>query len=90
MEKKLLLEEDDGIPKVKEIGMTKDARKLKMVLGGLSWKILTALSEEEIGISSETGHTRAERLLPHKEAGESGSHNCSKGGDEEGSKSEIL
>ena len=48
MEKKLLLEEDNGIPKVKEIRMTKDARKLKMILGGLSWKILTALSEEEM------------------------------------------
>lgn len=48
MIKKLLLQDDGKAQKVKEISMMQDAQKLKMVLGALSWKILTMLSEEEM------------------------------------------
>ncbi|UCF45499.1 MAG: helix-turn-helix domain-containing protein [Candidatus Bathyarchaeota archaeon] len=48
MEKKLLLQEDDYLQKVKEISMMRDAQKLKMILGKLSWKILTMLYEKEM------------------------------------------
>jgi DNA-binding transcriptional ArsR family regulator len=48
MDKKLLLQDDDGTQKVKEISMMRDAQKLKMILGKLSWKILTMLFEKEM------------------------------------------
>ena len=48
MEKKLLLQDDGSTPKVKEIRIMRDAQKLKMILGKLSWKILTMLSEDEM------------------------------------------
>jgi DNA-binding transcriptional ArsR family regulator len=48
MDKKLLLQDDGSTQKVKEIAMMRDAQKLKMILGKLSWKILTMLSEEEM------------------------------------------
>jgi DNA-binding transcriptional ArsR family regulator len=48
MEKKLLLQDDGNMQKVKEISIMHDAQKLKMILGKLSWKILTMLSEEEM------------------------------------------
>jgi DNA-binding transcriptional ArsR family regulator len=48
MDKKLLLQDDGTTQKVKEISMMRDAQKLKMILGKLSWKILTMLSEEEM------------------------------------------
>jgi len=48
MEKKLLLQDEGHLQKVKEISMMRDAQKLKMILGKLSWKILTMLSEEEM------------------------------------------
>jgi DNA-binding transcriptional ArsR family regulator len=48
MDKKLLLQEEGNTQKVKEISMMRDSQKLKMVLGKLSWKILTMLSEEEM------------------------------------------
>ena len=48
MEKKLLLQEERNTQKVKEISMMKDAQKLKMIVGKLSWKILKMLSEEEM------------------------------------------
>lgn len=48
MQKKLLLQDDGYSQKVKEISMMQDAQKLKMVLGKLSWKILTMLSEKEM------------------------------------------
>ena len=48
MYKKMLLQNDDGAQKVKEIGIMRDAQKLKMILGNLSWKILTMLSEKEM------------------------------------------
>jgi len=48
MEKKLLLQDDGRTQKVKKISMMRDAQKLKMILGKLSWKILTMLSEEEM------------------------------------------
>jgi DNA-binding transcriptional ArsR family regulator len=48
MDKKLLLQDDGISQKVKEISMMRDSQKLKMILGGLSWKILTMLSEEEM------------------------------------------
>src|SRR4030043_2415236 len=48
MEKKLLLQDQGDIQKVKEISIMQDSQKLKMILGKLSWKILTMLSEEEM------------------------------------------
>jgi DNA-binding transcriptional ArsR family regulator len=48
MNKKLLLQDEGGTQKVKEISMMRDAQKLKMILGELSWKILTLLSEKEM------------------------------------------
>ena len=48
MNKKLLLEDDGKEHKTKEISIMADPQKLKMVLGRLSWKILTLLSEEEM------------------------------------------
>ncbi|MGQ9551429.1 MAG: helix-turn-helix domain-containing protein [Candidatus Bathycorpusculaceae bacterium] len=48
MDKKLLLHEEDGVQKVKEISMMNDSQKFKMILGTLSWKILTFLSENEM------------------------------------------
>jgi DNA-binding transcriptional ArsR family regulator len=46
MEKKMLLQDDGKTQKVKEICVMQDAQKLKMILGTLSWKILTMLSKE--------------------------------------------
>jgi DNA-binding transcriptional ArsR family regulator len=47
MDKKLLLQDDGHTQKVKEISIMR-AQKLKMILGNLSWKILTMLFEEEM------------------------------------------
>jgi DNA-binding transcriptional ArsR family regulator len=46
MDKRLLLREDGNTQKVKEITMMLDEQDLKMILGRLSWKILSMLSEE--------------------------------------------
>jgi DNA-binding transcriptional ArsR family regulator len=48
MEKKLLLQDDGKTQEVKEISIMQDAQKLKMILGKLSWKILTMLSKREM------------------------------------------
>jgi DNA-binding transcriptional ArsR family regulator len=48
MEKKLLLQDEGHTQKVKEISLMQDSQKLKMILGKLSWKILTILSEKEM------------------------------------------
>ena len=48
MDKKLLLQENGNTQEVKEISMINDSQKLKMVLGSLSWKILTMLSKKEM------------------------------------------
>src|SRR3989337_3786872 len=48
MDKKLLLQDDGNTQKVKEISMMRGAQKLKMILGKLSWKIMTMLSEKEM------------------------------------------
>ena len=48
MHKKLLLHEEAGVQKVKEIGIMNDAQKLKMILDKLSWKILKMLSKQEM------------------------------------------
>jgi DNA-binding transcriptional ArsR family regulator len=48
MDKKLLLQDDGTTQKIKEISIMRDSQKLKMILGKLSWKILTMLSEEEM------------------------------------------
>jgi len=48
MQKKVLLQNEDSSQKVKEITMMQDAQKLKMILGKLSWKIMTMLSEKEM------------------------------------------
>ena len=41
MDKKLLLQDNGNIQEVKEISIINDSQKLKMILGSLSWKILT-------------------------------------------------
>ncbi len=48
MDKKLLLQEDGNIQQVKEISIVNDAQNLKMMLGSLSWKILSLLSKKEM------------------------------------------
>jgi DNA-binding transcriptional ArsR family regulator len=48
MDKKLLLQEEHKVQKVKEIAILKDPQKLRMILGSLSWKILVSLSEKEM------------------------------------------
>ncbi len=48
MDKKLLLQDNGATQEVKEISMINDSQKLKMVLGDLSWKILTLLSKKEM------------------------------------------
>lgn len=48
MDKKLLLQDDAKTNKAKEIFMMSDAQKLKMILGKLSWRILTLLSNKEM------------------------------------------
>jgi DNA-binding transcriptional ArsR family regulator len=48
MHKKLLLQDDGDAQKVKEISIMDDAQNLKMILGKLTWKILTMLSKEEM------------------------------------------
>ncbi len=44
----MLLQDDGNIQQVKEISMINDSQKLKMMLGSLSWKILTMLSKKEM------------------------------------------
>jgi DNA-binding transcriptional ArsR family regulator len=48
MNKKLLLQEEGKVQKVKEIAIVEDSQKLKMILNRLSWKILVMLSEKEM------------------------------------------
>jgi DNA-binding transcriptional ArsR family regulator len=48
MDKKLLLQDDGKTQKVKEISIMRDQQKLKMILGKLSWKILSLLAEKEM------------------------------------------
>src|SRR4030066_1686284 len=48
MDKKLLLQDDNGTQRVKEICMMRDAQKLQMILGKLSWRILALLYEREM------------------------------------------
>src|SRR5512147_660180 len=48
MDKKLLLQEDGSIQQIKEISILTDSQKLKMMLGSLSWKILTLLSKKDM------------------------------------------
>jgi DNA-binding transcriptional ArsR family regulator len=48
MDKKLLLHNKGNIQEVKEISIIEDSQKLKMILGSLSWKILTLLSKKEM------------------------------------------
>jgi len=48
MEKKLLLQDNGNVQKVTEIIIMQDAQKLKMILGKLSWEILTMLSKKEM------------------------------------------
>jgi DNA-binding transcriptional ArsR family regulator len=48
MDKKLLLQENGNTQEVKEISIIKNAQQLKMILGSLSWKILSMLSKKEM------------------------------------------
>jgi DNA-binding transcriptional ArsR family regulator len=48
MDKKLLLQDNGATQQIKEIGILPDSQKLKTILGSLSWKILTLLSEKEM------------------------------------------
>jgi len=48
MAKKLLLQDNGNTQEVKEITIIDDSQKLKMILGNLSWKILSLLSKKEM------------------------------------------
>ena len=48
MNRKLLLQHEGRVQKVKDVMLFHDPQKLKMVLGKLSWKILLMLSEKEM------------------------------------------
>ena len=48
MNKSLLLLNEGNMQRVKEISIMQDAQKLKMILGALSWKILTMITKEEM------------------------------------------
>jgi DNA-binding transcriptional ArsR family regulator len=48
MEKKLLVQDNGNVQEAKEISIIDDSQKLKMILGSLSWKILTLLSKREL------------------------------------------
>ncbi len=48
MGKKLLLQDNGNTQEVKEITVIDDSQKLKMILGSLSWKILSLLSKKEM------------------------------------------
>lgn len=48
MEKKLLVQDNGNVQEAKEISIIDDSQKLKMILGSLSWKILTLLSKREM------------------------------------------
>lgn len=48
MDRKFLLQENGKTQEVKEITILKDAQNLKLMLGTLSWKILTILSKKEM------------------------------------------
>src|ERR1700690_1973220 len=48
MQRKLLLQDHDNTQEIKEISILTDPQKLKMILGNLSWKILTILSKKEM------------------------------------------
>ena len=44
----MLLQDNGNMQEVKEISIINDSQKLKMILGSLSWKILTMLSKKEM------------------------------------------
>ncbi len=48
LDKKLLVQIHDDIPEVKEICVMQNPQKMQMMLGKMSWRILTALSEKEM------------------------------------------
>jgi DNA-binding MarR family transcriptional regulator len=48
LDKKLLLQDNGNNQEVKEIAVLNDSQKLKTILGNLSWKILTLLSNKEM------------------------------------------
>src|SRR3990172_13112938 len=71
MDKKLLLHDDNGTQRVKEICMMRDAQKLQMMLGKLSWKILALLYERamypleiarELGVHEQLVYYHIRRL----------------------------
>jgi DNA-binding transcriptional ArsR family regulator len=48
MDKKVLLQDDGKTQQIKEITIIDDSQNLKLILGNLSWKILTLLSKKEM------------------------------------------
>jgi DNA-binding transcriptional ArsR family regulator len=48
MDKKILLQNNGSNQEIKEISILNDSQKLKTMLGGLSWKILTMISRKEM------------------------------------------
>ena len=48
MRKKLLIQDNGNTQEAKEISILTDSQKLKTILGSLSWKILTLLSQKEM------------------------------------------
>ena len=70
MEKKFLLQDKGHTQQVKEINILNDSQKLKMMLGNLSWKILTMLSKKEmypLEIARELGidEQKAQKVYYH-------------------------
>ncbi len=48
MDKKLLLQIRDNEPEAKDVCVMENPQKMQVMLGKMSWKILTALSEQEM------------------------------------------
>ena len=48
MKKRLLFNDDNKTQQVKEINILTDPKKLKHILGNLSWRILSLLSKKEM------------------------------------------
>ncbi len=48
MNRKFLLQDEGKTQAIKEISLTEDAQQLKLMMGPLSWKILSMLQEKEM------------------------------------------
>jgi len=48
MNRKFLLQDEGKTQAIKEISLTEDSQQLKLMMGPLSWKILSMLQEKEM------------------------------------------